>query len=137
MGSACNNTLEPLFLLQKKSVRLVNNSNFLDHTAPILKSLKILTLSQIFNNNCLIFIYKCIKENKFPSIIERILRKSDIHQHNTRNNDQYRLPTGRLRIFRKAYFVQGLTLWISIDIDIKNCNNIGNFKMKIKNKCFD
>ena len=136
-GSACKKTMEPLFLLQKKSVRLVNNSYYLDHTAPIFKSLKILTLNQIFNNNCLIFIYKCIRENRFPSFRDRILRNSDIHQHNTRNNAQYRLPTGRLKIFRDAYFVQGLTLWNSIDTDIKDCNNINYFKMKIKNKCFD
>ena len=109
-GSACSNTLEPLFRLQKKAVRLVNNSHFLEHTAPIFKSLKILTLFEAFKLNCLIFIYKCIKESKFPNFSNRILRNRDIHDHNTRNNEHIRTPTGRLRIFREAYFVQGLQL---------------------------
>ena len=136
-GSACPKSLEPLFRLQKKSIRLVNNSNYLDHTGPIFNSLKILTLNQVFKNNCLIFIYKCIKENKFPSFRSRILKNRDFHHHNTRNNDQYRLPSGRLRVFRDAYFVQGLTLWNSLDLDSKTSNNIDNFKMKIKKVCFD
>ena len=135
-GSAHKTTLEPLFRLQKKSICLVNNSHFLEHTAPIFNSLKILTLHQVFKNNCLIFIYRCIKENKFLNFSNRFLKNSDFHHHNTRNNEHYRLPKGRLRIFRNAYFVQGLTLWNSLDLNITNCNNIKNFKMNIKKMCF-
>ena len=51
-GSACTNTLEPLFRLQKKAIRLVDNSHYLAHTEPIFKSLKILTLYQVFKLNC-------------------------------------------------------------------------------------
>ena len=40
-GSACKSTLEPLFRLQKKSIRLVNNSHYFEHTAPIFNSLNI------------------------------------------------------------------------------------------------
>ena len=64
-GSACNSTLEPLFRLQKKAIRLVNNTHYLDHTAPIFKSLEILTLHDVFKLNCLIFIYKCVRKISF------------------------------------------------------------------------
>ena len=135
-GSACKSTLEPLFRLQKKAIRLVNNSHYLEHTAPIFNSLKMLTLYQVYDNNCLIFIYKCIKANKFPNFSSRIIRNNDVHEHNTRNNQQYRLPKGRLKIFRNAYLVQGLTLWNSLNTTIMNCNNLNNFKTNIKRICF-
>ena len=135
-GSAYNNTLEPLFRLQKKSVRLVNNSHYLDHSAPIFNSLKILTLQQVFQNNCLIFIYKCIKENKFPNFSNRLVRNNNIHQYNTRNNEDFRLPGGRLEIFRNAYLVQGLHLWNTLDMSIRNCSNLDTFKQNIKKICF-
>ena len=131
-GSACKNTLEPLFRLQKKAVRLVNNSYFLEHTAPIFNSLKILTLYQVFDNNCLIFIYKCIKDKKFPNFNREIIRNNDVHEHNTINNEHYRLPKGRLKIFRDAFLVHGLTLWNSLNTSIMNCNNLNNFKTNIK-----
>ena len=83
-GSACNSTLEPLFRLQKKAIRLISNSHYLEHTAPIFNSLKILTLHQVFKLNCLLFIYKCTKEHKFPNFINRIRRNRDFHDHNTR-----------------------------------------------------
>ena len=133
-GSACNSTLEPLFRLQKKAIRLVNNTHYLDHTAPIFKSLEILTLHDVFKLNCLIFIYKCVKKNKFPNFSNRFLRNSDVHHHNTRNNEQFRLPRGRLRIFRDAYFVKGLTLWNALDPVIINSSNINIFKKKIKDE---
>ena len=65
-GSANKTTLEPLFKLQKKAVRLVNNSKYLDHTEPIFKSLRILTIHKVFMLNCLTFLYKCLKCGKFP-----------------------------------------------------------------------
>ena len=136
-GSACKTTLEPLFRLQKKAIRLVNNSHFLEHTAPIFSSLKILTLYQVFNNNCLIFIYKCIKDHKFPNFSSRIIRNNDVHEHNTRNSEHYRLPKGRLKIFRDAYLVQGVTLWNSLNTSLMNCNNLINFKTNIKRICFN
>ena len=131
-GSACNKILEPLFRLQKKSVRLVNNSHFLEHTAPIFKSLQILALDQIFKLNCQIFIYKCIRENRFPNFSNRLIRNSDIHNHNTRNNEIYRLPKGRLKKFRDSYIVQGFLLWNALDLNVKQCNILINFKKNIK-----
>ena len=135
-GSACNSTLEPLFRLQKKAIRLISNSHYLEHTAPIFNSLKILTLHQVFKLNCLLFIYKCTKEHKFPNFINRIRRNRDFHDHNTRNNDHFRVPSGRLSIFRDAYLVQGLTLWNSLDPTILNCNNIIKLKNNVKKTFF-
>ena len=43
-GSAYNNALDPLYILQKKAVRLINNSQYFDHALPIFNSLKLLPL---------------------------------------------------------------------------------------------
>ena len=48
----------------------------------------------------------------------------------------YRVPSGRLSIFRDAYFVQGLTLCNSLDPTILNCNNIIKFKNNVKKTFF-
>ena len=52
-GSACKTFLNPLFLLQKKAIRLINNSAYLDHTVPIFESLGFLKVFEVFKLNCL------------------------------------------------------------------------------------
>ena len=131
-GSACKTTLDPLVKLQKKAIRLVNNSHYLEHTAPIFYTLQFLKVQQVFKLNSLIFIYKCAKKDKFPNFKQRLFRNSDVHSHNTRTNNHYRIPNLRLSLCREAYFVKGLTLWNSLEDSIKACFNFIGFKQKVK-----
>ena len=59
-GSACKTILEPLYILQKKAVRIINNSASLDHSDPIFKLLGLMTIFKVFKLNCLLFDYKCL-----------------------------------------------------------------------------
>ena len=131
-GSAKKTILEPLFKLQKKAVRLVNNSQYLDHSDPIFNSLKILTVHKVFKLNCLIFIYKCLKEDKFPDFKNRFIKNSYFYSYSMRNNHLYRIPRERLDVCRNSYFVQGLTLWNLLDDTVKSSTNLDIFKKKIK-----
>ena len=131
-GSAKKTILEPLFKLQKKAVRLVNNSQYLDHSDPIFNSLKILTVHKVFKLNCLIFIYKCLKKDKFPDFKNRFIKNSDFYSYSMRNNHLYRIPWERLDVCRNSYFVQGLTLWNLLDDTVKSSTNLDIFKKKIK-----
>ena len=58
-GSAANVHLEPLINLQKKLVRIVSKSGYLDHTEPIFNNLKLLKVKQIYDLNCAKFMYQC------------------------------------------------------------------------------
>ena len=131
-GSAKKTILEPLFKLQKKAVRLVNNSQYLDHSDPIFNSLKILTVHKVFKLNCLIFIYKCLKKDKFPDFKNRFIKNSYFYSYSMRNNHLYRIPRERLDVCRNSYFVQGLTLWNLLDDTVKSSTNLDIFKKKIK-----
>ena len=128
-------TLEPLFKLQKKAVRLVNNSHYIEHTAPIFDSLKILTVYQTFKLNCLIFIYKCIKNDNFPEFKKRLIKHSNIHSYSTRNKDDYKPPAERLELCKRSYFVQGIHLWNSlkeINSNITTGSTFNIFKQNAK-----
>ena len=136
-GSANKTTLEPLFKLQKKAVRLVNNSKYLDHTEPIFKSLRILTIHKVFMLNCLTFLYKCLKCGKYPEFKKRIIKNSDFYSYHTRGKDQYRLPRERLELCRNSFFVKGVTLWNSLDEICKSSVNIHTYKRNIKRMLVD
>ena len=53
-GSANPTNIEPLFLLQKKAIRIVNHASYLEHTDPLFKKSKLLTVHQVFKSKCLL-----------------------------------------------------------------------------------
>ena len=131
-GSANMSALDPLIKLQKKAIRLVNNSHYIEHTAPIFLSLKVLTINQVFKLNCLVFMFKCLKTDKFPEFKKRLIKNSNIHFHNTRKNNHYRPPRERLEMCKRSYFVQSILMWNSIDASIQISSTISIFKQNVK-----
>ena len=67
-GAAEDGIIEPLFLLQKKNIRIITKSPYLEHTTPLFESLKLLTVYQVYKLNSSLFIYKCLKFNYTPEL---------------------------------------------------------------------
>ena len=131
-GSAAPSNIKPLFLLQKKAIRIVNRVNYREHTDPLFKKLKLLTVYQVFELNCLIFMYKCIKGNKFSEFKERIQFNTDIHDHNTRKKTFRVINKARLDICKNSFLYHGINIWNLLDSELKSLNSIGYFKKKLK-----
>ena len=110
-GAADKTTLEPLIILQKKAIRIINRVHYLEHTEPLFTSMKILTLTQTYKLNCIMFIYKCLYTDKFICFKNKMKRNSEYHNYNTRNSSDYRLPGSRLKQVRQSFFYNGLKLW--------------------------
>ena len=132
-GAAENSTLDPLFKLQKKAVRIVNHSHYLDHTAPIFKSLKILTVYKIYIFKCSLFMFNCLHCNMFPLFRGKIIQNLNLHNYNTRNRTMYRpLNNLRLRICQRSFFHKSISIWNIIDPKFKDLRSIKSFKYKMK-----
>ena len=137
-GSAEATISNPLFILQKKAIRIVDKAYFLEHTEPIFKTLKILTLHQIYDLNCLLFAYKCINCNLFPTFKDKISLIQSIHDHNTRSKNKYRTDNiARLKICQRSFFFYGIKLWNLIDSRLNNMNSLYRFKITIKEYLYD
>ena len=71
--------------MQKRAMRVITNSKWNVHTAPIFKHLGILTLCNINKCQTGCFMYK-VKNNLLPSnSISMFVHNMHIHDHNTRN----------------------------------------------------
>ena len=140
-GAADKTTIEPLFILQKKAIRLVNRVHYLEHTRPLFQSMKILTIYQQYDLNSILFIYKCLNSNIYPSYKNKLIRNSQYHSYNTRNNSKFRLPGSRLKNLRQSFFYKGIDLWNRLNSNmttykpnIQFKSNILSFKKRIKIK---
>ena len=114
-GATDKTLIEPLIILQKKAIRIISRVYYNEHTDPLFTSLNLLKLPQLYDLNCLLFIYRCLYSNKLNSYRNKMIRNSDLHNYNTRNNSDYRLPGNRLKKIRQSYFYKGIELWNKIN----------------------
>ena len=132
-GGADKAHVEKLFKLQKKAIRIITKSSYLEHTAPLFKSQRLLTVYKVYELNCILFMYKCLNCNYFPELRLRIQRNSDYHEYNTRNRNLFRnSDVIRLRVCQRSFLNFGMKAWNLLTPDIKESNNI--FKLKINMK---
>ena len=59
-GNAHNSHLDPVIKLQKKSIRAITFSHYLDHTAPLFKQLNILSFKKLVTQRISLMMYKHI-----------------------------------------------------------------------------
>ena len=129
-GGAEKGIVEPLFKFQKKAIRIISKANYLDHTAPLFKSLKLLTVYNVYELNCVLFIYKCLNHNYFPELRIRIQRNCEYHNYNTRNRNLFRnVDIMRLRICQRSFLNYGINLWNSLTPDIEQNGSIHRLKI--------
>ena len=131
-GSANSCHLKPLIVLQKKAIRIISNSNFRDASAPIFYQLKILPIFKVFHLNCLKFLYKCLNENRFPFIKNRLMNVNSSHDHATRFRSHIVPPFERLEVCKKAYLCKSIHLWNNLNAEMKESKSLFNFKNKVK-----
>ena len=127
-GNTYNTTLQPLFILQKKAIRIMTFSNFDEHSSPLFKQLNIVKLYDLIT-----LMYK-FHNNLLPIAFDIFFtRVSETHNYNTRLSSKisYSLPKVRTNygIFNIRF--QGPKLWNSISEDIKILS-IWKFKAEIK-----
>ena len=56
-GTAYNDLIDKIFLLQKKAVRIISNVGFNDHTQPLFKKLSILNIRDVLKHQIASFMY--------------------------------------------------------------------------------
>ena len=108
------------FQIAKKAVRIICRSNYIEHTAPLFKSLELLTVHKVYDLKCTLFIYKCLNCHYFPELKMRIQRQSEYHNYNTRGRNLFRnVDIVRLRICQRSFLNHGLNTWNSLIPEIK------------------
>ena len=120
-GSTCKTILNPLYILQKKFVRLVTfNDTFpseyrsLSHTPPLFQKLNILNIFDIFKvqvGKLVCESLNCIGPTKK---IIKFTRASEVHMHNTRyssDGNHYNQYARTTRYGLRSLQIEGGKLW--------------------------
>ena len=116
-----------------KCRNIITMSYYLEHTAPLFKSLKLLTVYNVFDLSCILFMYKCLNCKYAPELRTRIKKNSECHDHNLRNRNLFRnTDIVRLKICQRSFLNHGINLWNSLTPDIRQNNSIYRLKNTMK-----
>ena len=122
-GSTYPSLLQPIFILQKKVIRIITNSAYDAHSNPLSTSLKLLKFFDLVKVEIGCYMFK----NKNSISFNRLL-----HSYNTRNRDYILVPNHALTLFQNSLAFHGPQLWNSLSDDLKNTRSIYCFKKRYK-----
>ena len=112
-----------LFKLQKKALRVLTNSDFLAHSDPLFKNLRILKFFDLVKLECGTYTYKNKNSEEFRTLN---------HLYNTRNRENLAIPAHNLSIFKNSLSYNCINLWNSINDNIKNKGSVKLFRNAYK-----
>ena len=131
-GNTYASTLKPLFILQKRTIRLITFSKFDEHTSPLFKQLGILKLPDIVYLHNALFMYN-FHCNSLPCAFNNFfLLAKDRHNYNTRfaAKQSYCIPKARTNYGKFSLRFIGPKIWNDIDPSFKTKSK-SVFKTKI------
>ena len=115
----CNN----IFKIQKK-IRIITNKSKRDSCQQLFKLMQILTLPSQYIFSLLVFVAKHR---------DLFLSNSDIHNINTRYNDNLHLPTTNLTLVQKGVLYSGSKIYNNLPPHIKDhSEDLKYFKSKLE-----
>ena len=86
-----------LFKFQKRAIRIVSNSSYLSHTKPLFEKFKTLTISDLYDKELGIFMYK-YKKGMLPSSFDHVFTDLEsVHNYDTRNKTNFRYDIHKIK----------------------------------------
>ena len=132
-GNTYSSTTQPLFILQKRAMRVMTFSKFHEHSSPIFKRLNVVKLPDLVFLTIAVFVYK-FHNRRLPSVFDTFFAQvSKRHNYNTSSasNMFYTLPKVRTNYGLFNIRFKGPKVWNSISENWKTLS-ISNFKKSVK-----
>ena len=122
-GSTYDLHLQPLFILQKKCVRIIAGAHYTAHTSPLFKKFNILNIFDV---------HKFIVGQAMYKMLSIGLFASGSHPHFTRRREQISHSFQRLTVTQRSIDFEGPKIWNSIPASIRNLQSLCKFKSSYK-----
>jgi hypothetical protein len=136
---ASNSNIQKIAKIQKKAVRIITKKPYLEHTAPLFKSLNILTYQQLIIYSKLNFMHSVIY-SYCPKSFINIWKQNNEPNHNEmrtlRNSDRLEITHPRIELFKKFPIYSLPKLWNELD-DTRFHQCKTTFSISIKDKLLD
>ena len=129
-GGTARIRFNKVYKLQKRAVRVITGSGYLDHTAPLFKSHFLLKLPDVYSFEIGKFMYN----DQHARNIFNLTPRSSVHHHNTRRLNQLSVPLIHTNLAANFLKSVGVNIWNSLPDEIKDSTTAKAFKNRYKNQ---
>ena len=124
--------MKQIHILQKRAVRLIDNSKAMSHSDPLFLKYKILKVNDLVDYNQAIFMYKYTNK-LLPYSFENIFKKLG----NFERSLNYQLDILNLSLLKYLPSSSLLKIWNNLPLDLKRSNSLSIFKNRLLNSLFE
>ena len=134
-GNTYKTITNPIFMLQKRAIRIINKMDYLSPTNPLFITKNVLKFQDLVNLNTAIFMYK-VNKKTLPLCIQEMFKPRET-QYNLRGTCVLEKKGAKTNTLSRCISVKGVNLWNSLDNELKLCTSITKFKKLFKIKVFN
>ena len=110
-GNACDTHLDPIIKIQKKCVRVITFSHYLEPTESLFKDLKILAFKELVIQRILVLMFKH-NIGIMPKPISSLFTKTtEIHTYNTRHCSSLHPAIGKSEATYRTFSYYAILIW--------------------------
>ena len=133
MGQPTKNTsLTTLYKLQKRSVRVILLRSYRDHSEPLFRELKLLSIYQLCLKQILIFVYKSLNCLLPRHCTNYFTETKSIQSHATRGHETNLYLAKALKVCRRnSIIIRGPKYWKLLPNYIKTAPSLNIFKNRL------
>ena len=121
-----------LQLLQNFAARIVTGTNKFNHISPALKELGWLPVADLLHLRDVAMVYKCLNGLTPTYLSSKLVKRSTIHSHHTRQEDHIHIPYCRTTTAQQSFFYHALCSWNQLSTDTKSSKDMHSFKRNAK-----
>ena len=125
-GNTYKTNTDPIFILQKKAIRIVNNADYRDPTNPLFTKLNTLKFKDLVDFKTIQLMYK-IKNGQLPNSIQRLFEWRECIYY-LRGIFMFKRHFVRTKSKFHCITVKGVELWNASSEELKNCSTLIKFK---------
>ena len=132
-GNTYKSRIHPLYIMQKRAIRICGNSDYRAHTRPIFYQFKTLCLPDMVTFNSMVFMYKVFNNSLPNNLLVYFKKVNDCHEHNTRkNNVNFKIRFSRTTMKATSLCMKAPKMWNELCNSVKLCTSVQEFKHKYK-----
>jgi hypothetical protein len=124
-------TVNQLFIIQKRAVRLITFSHWQCHTKPLFKRLNLLSVQKINRLQLACFMYNATHRLLPAHFTKMFMSNTDVHTYDTRHREHLHLLYYRTNVCKYTARFLGPSLWNALSEEIKNLPTYNIFKKRM------
>ena len=122
------------FFSQNFAARILTGTKKFDHITPVLKDLGWLPVEDLLRFRDVTMVYKCLNGLAPTYLTSKLVKRSAIHSHNTRQKDHINIPSCRTSTAQRSFFNHALISWNQLSNTTKSSRDVQSFKRNAKSE---